>query len=164
MSPRYGPPNPIHRQSGLAMVEFAVSVPVILLLMFGSFEFGHLMTEFSALNDGVRDAARYVAANVRNGSAIGMDPLTPGDTLYKQGQNLAVFGKITGTAGTDTPIFPGLTVADISLTENTTSQTITVIAAYPYLSLFGGASLPTFMGSSLATNYTLTISTTMRAL
>ena len=48
------------RQSGLAIVEFAISVPVLLLLMFGTFEFGHFLIQYSTLNDAVRNASRYV--------------------------------------------------------------------------------------------------------
>jgi Flp pilus assembly protein TadG len=143
------------------MVEFAISVPVILLLMFGTFEFGRLITEYSALNDGVRDAARYVAGAALNGTDGTMITGAQWTTLYQQGQNVAVYGN---AAGTGNPIFPGLVVGDITLAEDTTLDTITVNAAYPYTSLFGGVSIPTFMGGSIATNYTLRISTTMRAL
>ena len=45
-------------QSGLAMVEFALSIPVLLLLMFAAFEFGHFLIQYSTLNDTVRNASR----------------------------------------------------------------------------------------------------------
>jgi Flp pilus assembly protein TadG len=147
-------------QRGLAMVEFAISVPVILLLMFGSFEFGHLMIEYSALNDGVRNAARYVAGAALNGTADTMLTGARWSTLAQQGQNLAVFGNIGGTGSA---ILTGLTTGEITVTEDTLNRNITVAASYPYVSLFGGA-IPTFTGGSISTAYTLTISTTMRAL
>jgi Flp pilus assembly protein TadG len=142
------------------MVEFAISVPVILLLMFGSFEFGRLMIEYSALNDGVRNAVRYVAGAASPTTAGTL--LTGGQwtTLAQQGQNLAVFGNI---AGTGAAILPGLTAGQITVTEDTVNRNVTVAASYPYVSLFGG-NIPTFTGGSISTAYTLTISTTMRAL
>jgi Flp pilus assembly protein TadG len=143
------------------MVEFAISVPVILLLMFGSFEFGHLMIQYSALNDGVRNAARYVAGQALQGTADTMATGNQWSTLVTQGTNLAVFGNIGGTPAT--PIFPGLSVGAITVSEDIVNRTITVAASYPYASLFGGA-IPTFTGGSISTAYTLTISTTMRAL
>ena len=142
------------------MVEFVVSVPVILLLMFGSFEFGHLMTQYSTLNDGVRNAARYVSGAALQGTADTMAAGAAWTTLASQGQNLAVYGNI---AGTGSAIIPSLTAANIVVTEDTVNRNITVLATYPYVSLFGGP-IPTFTGGSLSTAYTLTISTTMRAL
>ena len=50
------------------MVEFAISAPVLLLLMFGSFEFGHFLIQYSTLNDAVRNASRYVAGAALDGT------------------------------------------------------------------------------------------------
>ncbi len=94
---RYGPLGALRRQRGLAMVEFAISAPVILLLMFGTFEFGRLMTQYSALNDGVRNAARYMSGKALSGSGGGMLTGTQWSTLVTEGTNLAVFGNIVGT-------------------------------------------------------------------
>jgi Flp pilus assembly protein TadG len=161
MMSRCDPHGAFRHQRGLAMVEFAISVPVILLMMFGSFEFGHLMIEYSALNDGVRNAARYVAGAALQGTADTLVTGSPGWTnLVQQGQNLAVFGNIGGTGSA---IIPGLTTSEITVSQDTVNRNITVAAAYPYTSLFGGA-IPTFTGGSISTAYTLTISTTMRAL
>jgi Flp pilus assembly protein TadG len=160
MSTRYRPCNSLRRQRGLAMVEFAITAPVLLLLMFGSFEFGHLMIEYSALNDAVRDAARYVAGAASAGAGGGLVTGGTWSTLASQGQKLAVYGNIGGTG---TALLPSLVVGDITVTENTATNNITVAAAYPYKSLFGAA-IPTFMGGSISDTYTLAISTTMRAL
>jgi Flp pilus assembly protein TadG len=148
------------RQRGLAMVEFAISAPVLLLLMFGTVEFGHFMIEYSTLNDAVRDAARYVASVALNGSDGLLVQGSAWTTLVGQGQNLAVYGNLSGTG---TPLLPSLKPAQIAMTEDTATNNISVTATYPYRSLFGAA-MPNFMGGSIATNFTLTISTTMRAL
>ena len=147
-------------QSGLAMVEFALSVPVLLLLMFATFEFGHFLIQYSTLNDAVRNASRYVAGKALEGTT---DTLVTGATwssLVTQGTNLAVFGNI---AGTGAAVLPSLNAANITVTQDLVDRYITVTAAYPYQSLFGAA-IPTFMGRSISTTFTLNISVTMSAL
>ncbi len=149
------------RQSGLAMVEFAISVPVVLLLMFGTFEFGHFLIQYSTLNDAVRNAARYVAGKAMDGSTGNLWTGATWSTYATQGTNLAVFGNI---AGTGSPVLPALNGANIiTVSEDTTAKTIKVLAAYPYQPLFGTV-IPTFMGGSISTAMTLNISVTMSAL
>jgi hypothetical protein len=48
-----------HAQS---MVEFALLVPLVLLIIFGMIEFGHLLASYSMLTNATRDAARYASA------------------------------------------------------------------------------------------------------
>jgi len=147
-------------QSGLAMVEFALSVPVLLLLMFGSFEFGHFLIQYSTLNDAVRNASRYVAGKALDGSTGTLRTGSYWSSLVTEGTNLAIFGNIVGTPPA---VLPSLNASDITVTEDLVDRYITVTAAYPYQSLFGGA-IPTFMGGSMSTTLTLNISVTMSAL
>jgi Flp pilus assembly protein TadG len=149
------------RQSGLAMVEFAISVPVLLLLMFGTFEFGHFLIQYSTLNDAVRNSARYVAGKAMDGTTGTLWTGATWSTYVTQGTNLAVFGNI---AGSGSPVLPALNGTNIiTVSEDTTAKTIKVWAAYPYQPLFG-AVIPTFMGGSISTTMTLNISVTMSAL
>jgi Flp pilus assembly protein TadG len=159
------------RQHGLAMVEFVVTAPMLLLLLFGTVVFGEFLIDYSTLNDGVRNAARYVAGaasgNTTDGTIITGGAWT---TLVSQGQNLAVYGNVNGNVNGTGPLLPGLTVAEITVTPVPADpktvpsyNEITVTASYPYQSLFG-ASMPNFFGDTIATNFTLSISTTMVAL
>jgi Flp pilus assembly protein TadG len=152
-------------QGGLAMVELVMTAPILLLLLFGTVVFGEWLIQYSILNDAVRDAARYVAGAALNGTTGTLVQGAAWTTLVNQGQNLAVYGNVNGNAsGTATPMLPGLTVANISVAEDTTNFNITVsTTGYTYQSLFG-ASMPSFFGGTIATNFTLSISTTMRAL
>lgn len=144
------------------MVEFAITAPVLLLLMFGATEFGHLMIQYSELNDAVRDAARYISGAAMAGTDDTMITGAAWTTLANQGTNLAVFGNIAGTAPA---VLPGLNTGQITVSEDTTAKTITVTAAYPYTSFFGfNVAMPTFNGGSISTAYTLTITTVMEAL
>jgi Flp pilus assembly protein TadG len=150
------------RQSGLAMVEFVISVPVLLLLMFGTFEFGHFLIQYSTLNDAVRNASRYVAGKGLDGSTTNLKTGANWSSLVAEGTNLAVFGNITGTPPA---VLPSLNATYITVSPDIPNKYITVaVVDYPYQPLFG-AVIPTFMGGSdISTAFTLNISVTMRAL
>jgi Flp pilus assembly protein TadG len=152
-------------QRGLAMVELVMTAPILLLLLFGTVVFGEWLIQYSILNDAVRDAARYVAGKALNGTDGTLIQGSDWTTLMNQGQNLAVWGNVNGNvSGTLTPLLPGLTVANISVGQDTANLNITVsTTGYTYQSLFG-ASMPSFFGGTIATNFTLSISTTMGAL
>jgi Flp pilus assembly protein TadG len=156
MSRQHSDPARHRQQRGFAMVEFVITAPVLLFLMCGTVEFGQYLIQYSTLNDSVRNAARYVAGAALDSTGA----LLQQGPEMAQGKNLAVYGNIAGTGAV---LLPGLTTAQITVTENTATDNITVTAAYPYQSVFG-ARMPTFLGGTIATNYTLTISTTMRAL
>ena len=148
-------------QSGLAMVEFVLSVPVLLLLMFATFEFGHFLIQYSTLNDAVRNASRYVAGQALDGTTGDLKTGGNWSSLAGQGSNLAVFGNIGGTG---TPVLPSLNTTNITVTPDTANKYITVTAAYPYQALFGSV-IPTFRGGAgISTVFTLNISVTMSAL
>jgi Flp pilus assembly protein TadG len=148
-------------QRGLAMVELVMTAPILLLLLFGTVIFGEWLIQYSILNDSVRDAARYVAGAASNGTDGTLIQGAAWTTLQGQGKNLAVYGNVNGTGN---PVLPGLTVGNINVGQDTATLTITVsTTGYTYQSLFG-ASMPSFSGGTIATNFTLGISTTMRAL
>jgi Flp pilus assembly protein TadG len=150
------------RQRGLAMVELVMTAPILLLLMFATVIFGEFLIDYNTLNDGVRDAARYVSGAANNGTDGTLVPTTSSvwTTLVSNAKNLAVYGNVNGTGNA---VLPGLGVGQITVGQTTATDTITVSAAYPYTSLFG-ASMPSFFGGTISTNFNLQISTTMRAL
>ena len=49
--------------SGQGMVEFALTLPLLLILVVGVMEFGRLLFYYSAITTGTREAARYGAAS-----------------------------------------------------------------------------------------------------
>ena len=146
------------RMRGLALVEFAVSVPLLLLLLFGGVEFTNFLMSYSILNDAVRDAARYVAGQALAGQS-GVVVLS--GALTTAGQNLVVYGNVGGTGAR---LLPALTTGQVTITADVPNGNINVSAAYPYQALFAGT-LPTFgFGNPISTALTLNISTTMKAL
>ncbi len=56
--------------NGQGMVEFAIVFPLLLLLLFGIFEFGRIMFVYSSAVTATREAARYGAAILDTGGGI----------------------------------------------------------------------------------------------
>jgi Flp pilus assembly protein TadG len=95
-------------QSGAALVEFAVSLPLILIVAFGIIESMRLLWSFQAAVAGVRDATRYVAR------AVPDDICANGGSLAGWNGQLTtiVNSSITGAA-----IFPdGITLNGVTAT------------------------------------------------
>lgn len=86
-----------HAQRGVAAVELALIIPLLILLMLVVTEMGRAIMQYNVLTKSVRDAARYLSVQV------------PG-TKLAEAQNLVVYGN---TSGTGTPILPGLTTANV---------------------------------------------------
>jgi len=85
------------RQAGVAIVEFALVLPFLLLLTALTTEFGRAIYQYNILSKSVRDAVRYLSVQ------------TPG-THITQARNLVVYGN---PAGTGTPLAIGLTGANV---------------------------------------------------
>jgi Flp pilus assembly protein TadG len=47
------------KEKGQSMVEFALTLPIVLLIVLGIIEFGYLLFVFSSVNSASRNAARY---------------------------------------------------------------------------------------------------------
>lgn len=86
------------RQKGVALIEFALILPMLLLLSFITVEFGRAIWQYNTLTKSVREAARYLSIQ------------TPG-TQLAQARNLIVYGNL---AGTGSPLVPGLTLDHVS--------------------------------------------------
>lgn len=90
------------QQRGVAAVEFAILLPLLLLIVFGTTEFGRALYAYNTIVKGTRDAARYVMMQQPGGGA---------DAVAKC---LAVYGN-TDCSGN--PLAPGLTLAMVSVCD-----------------------------------------------
>ena len=65
MSPRPDPRGPVRRfaadESGAAILEFTVALPILVALFFGCFELGRALLVRQAMEGAVRGGARYLA-------------------------------------------------------------------------------------------------------
>ena len=83
-----------NRQKGVAIVEFALILPFLLLLSFFTIEFGRAIWEYNTLTKSVRDGARYLSTQQQGNAAA-----------ITTARNLMVYGSYTNTG---TPLAIGL--------------------------------------------------------
>lgn len=83
------------QQHGVALVEFALILPLLLTLVIFVAEFGRAVMYYNTLTKSVRDAARYLTMQ------------TPG-TKLAEAKNLIVYGNPSGSGSA---LVPGLTTA-----------------------------------------------------
>jgi Flp pilus assembly protein TadG len=115
------------RQEGVALVEFALILPFLLLLSITAAEFGRAIWQYNTLTKSARDAVRYLSIQ------------TPG-TKITEARNLMVYGN---TAGTGTPLALGLSTSHVpdptwqTAGANPVINTVTVrIQGYTFNSMF----------------------------
>jgi len=122
----------IRRQppKGLAVIEMAIILPILILLTLAAGEFGRAFIQYSRLSHRVQSAARFVAENALQGTT-GVALLT--STVHTQARNLVVYG--TPSVGT-TPAVPGLSPDDVVVTV-TPEGVISVSINYAYKPVIG---------------------------
>lgn len=88
-------PSPV-RQSGLAMVELALALPLLLLLFLSVAEMGRALYQYAILVNAVQAGARDYSLHLDEGLAI----------------NLAVYGN---PGGSGQPLLPGLDIGAVTV-------------------------------------------------
>jgi Flp pilus assembly protein TadG len=142
----------VNDERGIQLVELAIVVPIFLILFAATAEFGRYFYEYTTLAKASRAGARYLATSAVN---------TAEDTTAK---NIVVYGN---SAGTGSPIVPGLTTAHIVITRQggvprlpqTVKVQITDFKHQPIFDLGQLLNIP-----SLSTNVDVKPSVTMRYL
>lgn len=149
--------TPRARQRGLAMVEAAIVLPVLLLLLFATAELGRLFYSYNTVNKLAREGARYIS----NDAFTGEVPVVDLTTERQQAtQRYVVYGN---AAGTGTPVLRYLTTGDVTVTGSG-GNFVTVTINYAQVPIFGGL-LPMFgFGSDIDVSFPLQASVTMRAI
>jgi Flp pilus assembly protein TadG len=122
-------------QRGVAIVEFALILPMLLVMTFMTTEFGRALYQYNTVMKSVRDAARYLSAQ------------TPGSHANEAG-NLVVYGNI---AGTGDPVAAGLSTSNVAAPvwqthgSDPVINTVTVrVTGYSFQSIFSAAFGQTF--------------------
>ena len=93
------------RQHGVALVELAIMLSLLLAITFGITEFGRAIYTYNTLAKATRDATRYLSTQAAGNA-----------TSYTTATNLAVYG--TPTVGsTQAPLAPGLTSSMVSICD-----------------------------------------------
>jgi Flp pilus assembly protein TadG len=125
-------------ERGSQLVELAIIMPVVLILLGATAEFGRFFYTYSTLLKGTRAASRYLVSQ----------PVGDANAAAK---NLLVYGN---TAGTGTPVVSGLTTANVVITPNKMgAKTQTVeIQNYVYVPIFDLGKLTRSSTLSLSVN------------
>lgn len=113
-------------ERGAAMVEFAILLPLFLLIIAGIVDFGRAFFTQIALTNAAREGVRYAVIN---------DPLQVPGTIELRAQDAA--GGIPGASATVISMCPN--GDDPSLAEVRVSAPFDWIVLEPALNLFGGA-------------------------
>ncbi len=103
---------PRDRRKGQTLAEFAISLPVILLLLFGIIEFGRIFQAWVSLQNAARSAARYASTG-----AIHED-LEEGIDTESTGSDRGINVLIPCLRDTDGPDQRGTLVTDFEITTN----------------------------------------------
>lgn len=119
----------IKSQRGVAMIELAIILPLLLAICFAITEFGRAIYTYNTLAKSARDAARYLSTQAA-------------ESGYSTARDLVVYGK---PAGSD-PLVPGLLPSMVTICDasncpatnlnqgsNPAINTVTVtITGYPF--------------------------------
>lgn len=145
----------IRNQEGAAGAEMALMVPLLIILMFGSFEMGHFFWSEHKVVKAVRDGSRFAARQPFTKFACGQSGILLGDgsnnldtALIDNIKNLTRTGTVSGTGQvkirgwtntqvTVTVSCPATAVSTGIYKGLTNAPRVTVAATVPYPSLFG---------------------------
>jgi Flp pilus assembly protein TadG len=143
-------------QKGVAIVEFVIVLPLLLILTLAVAEFGRAFLQYNTLTQGLHNGVRHVMNHALFGSTgtVVLDPVSVAQT-----RNMVVFGTPVGGG---TPRLPGLSTTDVDVIP-IGEHYIRVAATYTYVPIF--ASIPLFnLGGNIDTFFTFEAAVVGRAL
>lgn len=144
------------RQRGVAIVEFVITLPLLMLLLLATAEVGRALFQYNTLTKAVRDSARFVSG-ARPGST-GVFNLT--NETRTAAQRLVVYGN---AAGSGPALLPGLAPANVTVSASGTDY-VTVSAVYNFVPMLG-TQLETFgIGEPITIAFPMRAAVVMRVL
>ncbi|MNQ86050.1 TadE-like protein [compost metagenome] len=148
-------------QQGLALVEFTLVLPLLLLLLLALGEFGRMLYQYNVLLQASRNADRFVASQAWN-STLGAVVLS--DPLKAQTRNVAVYG-VPSQAGDE--VLSDLEIDDVEV-EAVGTDHVRVTITYNFCPVIGAGNctgtMPGFFGNAFSLGIPLVATTVMRAL
>ncbi len=135
----------VHKQSGIAAVEFTLLLPLMLLFIAAIGEFGNILIKYNTLSKAVQNGARIAVTDVygtANPDAIASDSDISNAVIY--GSKSPVDGAL-----------PALEGIAVSVTQE--GNVVTVTATYPYQTL-----MASLLDNVINESFTLTSSSVMR--
>ncbi len=149
------------KQSGLAMVETTIVLPILLLLLLAISEFGRAFYTYNSLNKFIQSGARHLSsfATPGGGNNIVLDTTAPNGNAYLT-SNLIVYGSVNSTGE---PLLQGFSSNDLTFTNPAFSM-IKVSADYNYVPMVGEFLSLFGFGDPIDLRFTMNASVTMRVL
>ena len=150
-------------QRGLAAVELAIALPLLVMVMLAVGELGRAFYSYNTLQKATHDGLRYLAdeARLNTGAIIDVDSPASGapTTIVNTAKNLIAYGgPAAGTA-----LLPGLAPDDVAFTNAPDAEHVTATVTYAYTPLY--FVIPTFgFGDDITVPQTFTVRLTMRVL
>jgi TadE-like protein len=151
--------------SGSTIVEATIVIPMMISLMAGGVDFGIIMSTQATVDKSVRDATRYLATVPAN-AVCGINPWG-----LNNAKSLAVYGKLRGVDGVDTPLVSGWAMDggannNVELGQDTIADCANILAgncasgcriqlqaSVPYASIFLTFLFPNVTTWTLSTNH-----------
>ncbi|MGH8577225.1 MAG: TadE/TadG family type IV pilus assembly protein [Gammaproteobacteria bacterium] len=158
------------KQRGIATVEFAIAVPVLLLLMLVAAEAGRWLYQYNTLHKAVRDGVRYLSSEALKGTTgvLYDEESQEWQDIMEETKNIVVYGNRGG--GGD-PVLPGLSTDQIEVTPLDDGIHVRVSVGledddldYTYVPIFDGIPTFGFRDGPIDFDIDMTASATMRAL
>lgn len=151
------------KQSGVAVVEFTLLIPMLLLIIFVTAELGRGIYQYSQLTRMVRDAGRHLSHTVittANGvpSTLNDDNC---DGCISDTKNLLIYGANTGTS----ELLSGISITDVSIDEIPAGSGIMVITVdYDWTPIFFDKLSGFGVGEGVDLGFNLSTQYAMRAI
>ena len=149
------------RERGLATVEMAIAVPVLLLTLLLIVEFSRALYQYNTLTKSVRDGSRFLS----NGTLIGNQQPSFSNESILATKNLVLSGLPQG----GDPLLNGMTADDVLIEVNeagtggASRYYVTVSAEYRYVPIVGSLNGMGFLPTTTNFNFTLSALSSMRS-
>ena len=151
----------IRKERGIAIVEMAIAIPVLLVTLLFTAEFTRVLYQYNTLTKSVRDGSRFLSTS----SLIGVQQPTVSNESILATKNLVLSGLPQG----GDPLLTGMTAEDvlIEITEAGTGGAsryyVTVSAEYRYIPIVGSLNGMGFLPSTTGFNFSLNALSSMRS-
>lgn len=124
------------RQQGVAIIEFTITLPLLLLLLFAGAEVGRLLYQYNTLTKSVEDGARYLAGRLRYAESNGSVSTISANAIKLVQSGSTLDGQPSLLPGTITVLPPQTTAP--------APNQIIVTATYTYDPMIFPSSIPGF--------------------
>ncbi|MCK0153400.1 pilus assembly protein [Alcanivorax sp. S6407] len=142
---RFSFTNSARYQRGAALVEFALLLPLMVVIVFGITELGRAIYQQNTLSKSVASGARYMSRSVQSVDSDCSQGSNWAASIANAA-NLVAFGRQAG--GVD-PLLPELDASDVSFSLQQRTVTgggnacvLTVTASVPFQAIFGETLIP----------------------